>query len=273
MSLHKKNSDVSRINILSGGDFYTPSSETLYVIKEGLKFSEMSNGKFDLTIGPLVSLWGIGNKDFVPEIGKIKDALDRVDYAKLVISGSGVKLLNTGMALDLGGIAKGYSSDRVREYLLSLGVKSALINLGGNIDVIGNKPDGSLWNIGIQHPRKKRGEYIGVIPISNSSFVSSGDYERFFIKDGVRYHHILDTKTGYPRVGEVISSSITSTKGIYGDAISTITFGLTIEEIKELGRKIEFEGVFVTEDFRVYVTKNLRDKFTLNDDRYRLIYD
>lgn len=266
-------SDIVMINSRPEGEFYTPDSETLEVVKEGIKYSILSNGAFDITIGPLADLWAIGKRDTIPHKSDILNKLEHVDYRDIEIVGDSIRLKREEMSLDLGGIAKGYAADKVREHLTLQGVNSALINLGGNIYVIGSKQDGSSWNIGIQHPREQRGEFIGVLKLKNSSLISSGDYERFFMEDGVRYHHILDTKTGYPKSGEVISSSIVSEDAVLGDALSTITFGESIFYIKELRKKIDFEGVFVTRDKSIYVTEKLKDIFTLNDNRYRLIYD
>ncbi|OQY37721.1 MAG: hypothetical protein B6229_07780 [Spirochaetaceae bacterium 4572_7] len=141
-----------------------------------------------------------------------------VSYGDILIDDSNkVMLKRSGMELDLGGIAKGYASSKVKEYLVELGVESAIINLGGNIDLIGSKPKGVGWRVGIQHPREDRGKYIGILELNDKSLVSSGDYERFFIEDGIRYHHILDVKSGFPRNGEIISASIIGSSSIEGE--------------------------------------------------------
>lgn len=272
MSSHDTESDVSVINN-SNNNFVSPGMETLYVINKGLMFSDISDGTFDITVGPLVKLWGIGTNIEKPKDSSITRLLPLVDYRKVEVMNGMVKLNEPGMSIDLGGIAKGYASDRVRKILLEKGVKHALINLGGNIDVIGTKPNGAKWKIGIQHPRDERGVYIGIIPLSDSAFVTSGDYERFFIDDEVRYHHILDSRTGYPKYGDIISASIITRSGMEGDALSTITFGTSVEEVKELKKIIQFEGVFVTRDKKIFLTEKLKDIFILTDDSYRLIYN
>lgn len=273
MSRYNNTSDIYKINRLAGSGYYNPDKEVLEVLKMGLKYSYLSDGYFDITIGPLVDLWNINNMSKVPNKALVEEARKLVNYENIVIDNSGVMLKKMGMSIDLGAIAKGYASDRVKDYLIKAGVKSALINLGGNVSVIGDKPDGSKWNIGIQHPREVRGEYIGVLPLRDLSFISSGDYERYFFQDGKRYHHIFNSKTGYPKNGEIISSSIVTKSAINGDALSTVTFGMSIKEVKKLREKIEFQGVFITKDKRIYITPGLKSIFTLKDNRYRLIYD
>lgn len=271
MSTHILDSDISKINRLAGMDFYTPDFRTLEVIKKGIEFGELSNGGFDISIGPLVKLWNINNQSRIISESEIDPVLNLINYKNIIIKDNSVKLLNKGMSLDLGGIAKGYASNIVKEYLISSGVTSAIINLGGNIDLVGNKPGGFPWRVGIQHPRNVRGEYIGILGLTGKSFVSSGDYERFFEVDGIRYHHILSSKTGYPKRGEIISSSILSDSSFNGDALSTITFGLSISEVKELRKKINFEGVFITEDRSIYLTEGIKKIFTLKDESYNIV--
>lgn len=272
MSSHLTTSDISKINNLAGKDYYKPDPKTLEVIKEGIKYGSISNGDFDVTIGPLVKLWNIGETTTIPDTDKINTALDFVNFKNILINDNGeVKLTSEFMAIDLGGIAKGYASNEVKKYLLSIGVKSAIINLGGNIDVIGLKANGSLWNLGIQHPRKSRGEYIGILKAENKSFITSGDYERYSDINGVRYHHILSTKDGFPKNGEIISSSILSENSIMGDALSTITFAKSIDELKKFREDFSFEGVFITNNNGVYVTPGLKELFTLKDETYKII--
>ncbi|QEN03778.1 FAD:protein FMN transferase [Thiospirochaeta perfilievii] len=271
MSSHVFDSDVSNINRLAGITFYKPSESTLTVIREGIKYGVISNGEFDITIGPLISLWDINNKTTVPNSRDIENLLPLVNYNNIIIEDKKVMLQNKDMSIDLGGIAKGYASNRLKDFLVSRGVKSAIINLGGNIDLIGLKNSNSLWSIGIQHPRKIRGNYIGLLRVEESSFVSSGDYERFFIEDGIRYHHILDSFTGYPKNGDIISSSILDSSAIKGDALSTITFGRSISDVKKLRESIEFEGVFITRNKEIYITDALKNIFTLKDETYSII--
>lgn len=271
MSSHIVGSDISMINKLAGVDFYIPDSKTLDIIKKGIEYGDLSEGDFDISIGPLVSLWDINNQSRVVPNNEISSILHLIDYKKIIIKDNSVKLSNKDMALDLGGIAKGYASGVVKELLIKNGVTSAIINLGGNIDLIGTKPDGSLWNIGIQHPRGERGQYIGILSVKDASFVSSGDYERFFIQDGIRYHHILNSVNGFPKRGDIISSSILTDDSVKGDALSTITFGQSISDIERLRSKIQFEGVFITKDKKIYLTSGIKEIFTLKDETYKIL--
>lgn len=271
VSSYRKESDVYNINRNSGQSFITVHPQTKYILEKALYYSDISNGKFDLTIGPLVSLWNINEKSIVPFERDIENAKKLVDYRRISISEENGFLLNDqGMSIDLGGIAKGFATDLVRDYLRSHGVEKALINLGGNIYAMGLKPDATLWSIGIQDPRGMRGDYVGILNIENSSLVTSGDYERFFMVESKRYHHILDTGTGYPLDGEIISASIISKNSIDGDALSTIAFGMNIHEAVSLMKKTESKGIFITRSKEIHIDKDLEDIFILKDDSYKL---
>ncbi|MBN2619144.1 MAG: FAD:protein FMN transferase [Spirochaetales bacterium] len=271
MSRHIVDSDVSKINSLSGKDFFTPDKSTLEVIKRGLFFSNFSEGKLDITIGPLVKLWNIGEAIEVPDLEYITKAISLVNYNLVNINDTGsVKLEKAGMLLDLGSIAKGYAADKVKEFLISKGVKSAIINLGGNINLIGSKPDGEYWKVGIQHPERERGEYIGILELKDQSFVTSGNYERYFEVNGIRYHHILSSKTGFPINGDIVSSSIVSNNSLDGDGMSTTTFGLDIPTAVKYVRKIGVQGVFITKD-TIYIPQEFSNSFHLKDSAYGLI--
>ncbi len=272
LSAHRVGSDIYIINSLAGEKFYTPDRLTLELIKKGIEFCELSRGEFDISIGPLVNLWDVGERSSVPDSNKIKLLTNLVNYKNIIIKDDGsVMLERAGMAIDLGAIAKGYIATLVKKHLIELGVKSAIINLGGNIDIIGMRPDGKNWNIGIQHPRKPHGEFVGILSTNNLSIVSSGDYERFFEGDGVRYHHILDPFTGYPRDGDIIGSTVITSDSLDCDGLSTITFGKDIRYIKELRSRKDFEGVFVLRDKTVYITPGLVNSFTLKDETYKII--
>ena len=171
--------------------------------------------------------------------------------------------------MDLGAIAKGYTADEVKKVLLNNKINSALINLGGNVYAIGTNPDGDDWNIGIQNPLSTRGEYLGTISVTDKSIVTSGNYERFFIKDGIRYHHIFDPKTGYPAEEGLISTTIVSDKSIDGDALSTSTYILGLDKGIKLVESIKgVEAIFVTKDKKVYVTPGLKNNFKLTSKEF-----
>ena len=178
------------------------SADTYSVIREAVAISRLGDGRFDLTVGPLVRLWGIGTDDArVPSPAEITAALGLVGWRDVELSepDATVFLRRPGMAIDLGAIAKGYAADEAAAVLAAKGVKAALVDLGGNVLTLGAKPDGSPWRIGLQDPDPSvpRGSHIGIIEFEGSrSVVTSGTYERYFVRDGVRYHHLLDTATG-----------------------------------------------------------------------------
>lgn len=272
MSKTIKESDIYKINE-SEGEFVSIEKETFRVIEKALHYTKLTDGKFDPSIGPLVSLWGIGTKDArVPTGKEIEEAKSLVNYkwVKLDPSNSSVKLQKKGMGLDLGAIAKGYAADDVRNILQSEGVKSAYINLGGNVLVIGGKPDGSFWNVGIQDPRQNRGNVMASIEVKNKTIVTSGNYERYFKKDGIIYHHIIDPTTGFPAKSGIISVSIISNDSFDADALSTSVFILGVEEGLELINDIEgVEALIIKKDLGIIMTDGLKDRVKiLNDDFY-----
>jgi len=175
--------------------------------------------------------------------------------------------------VDLGGIAKGYAGDEAIRIYKEHGLKSAYINLGGNVVVLGGRPDGSPWRIGIQNPRAPNGMYIGIVRVTDKAVVTSGDYERYFEKENVRYHHILDTKTGYPADSGLISSTIVTDVSMDADALSTAAFVLGLEEGMKLVNSLKgVEAIFITGDKRVYVTEGLKSSFTFDDESKEFKY-
>ena len=226
----------------------------------------MSGGAFDPTIEPLVTLWDImADEPHVPDAGAISAALARVDWTKVSVDGN-VVTLHAGMGLDLGGIAKGYIADKLREYLSENGVASALINLGGNVLTLGGKPDGSNFTIGVQKPFGQNSDILGACRLKGMSVVTSGIYERYFVEDDRLYHHILDTKTGYPVENELYSVTIISPTSTDGDALSTICFALGSEDGMALIETLDgIECVYCLSDGTLLFSSGAR-KFWLNPD-------
>jgi thiamine biosynthesis lipoprotein len=272
MSRTIETSDISRVNANAGKHPVQVSDETLYVVKTAQKYSEMSKGRFDVAIGTLVSLWNINHEGaHVPPQAKIDEALKHVNYSNLVLDEAKKTLFlkETDMALDLGGIAKGYAADRIAAYLTEREMNSAIIDLSGNIFALGMKPGDQLWTIGIQDPNESRGNQIGSMKVDNQTVVTSGIYERYFIENGVQYHHILDSKTGYPVVNDLNSVSIVTDHSIDADALSTTLFALGKEEgMKFVENMANTEAIFITKDKKIYATSGMREKFTLTNDAY-----
>lgn len=250
-------SDTSRINT-SAGSSVTVSDTTIELLEKGIEFGELTDGAFDITIAPLMELWDVkNNPGTVPSEVDITEALSHVNYKNILIEGNTVTLTDPEAAVDLGGIAKGYMADQLKEYLLSKGVTSAIINLGGNVLTIGEKPDGVAFNIGIQKPFDKQNATITSVQVKDTSVVTSGSYERYFKVNDVIYHHILDTNTGYPCDNELLSVTLLSDESIDGDALSTACFALGLEEGQKLIESLEgIDAIFVTDDYEIIDTRN-----------------
>ena len=234
-------SDVYVINH-SKGQEVTLNPDTYELIKAAVSYAEMSGGLVDPTIGTVSTLWDFhAESPKVPSDELIKEAVTHVDYQKIVFNDSScsVHLEDPEAKIDLGFIAKGYIADKLKEMLLDNGVESAIINLGGNVLVIGSKPDRNPFKIGIQDPFGPTGSPCTSVEISDSSVVSSGSYERTFEVNGKKYHHILDTKTGYPIESDLASVSVISKSSLEGDALSTYLFILGNEKAKEFDNEHE----------------------------------
>jgi len=257
MSAHLETSDVSRINSQAGVAPVTISPETAFVLKEALRISEASDGAFDITVGPLVELWGVTSESpRVPSAQEIEAALEKVDYRRLHVKEDKAFLEDPGMRVDLGAIAKGYAVDMAAQVLSNHGVTSAIIDAGGNIYVVGSRSDGSPWRVGIRHPRRE-GDALAVLEASDIGVVTSGDYQRYFELNGVRYHHIFDPRTGYP-ARESTSATVVSSSSVEADALSTALFVLGPEKGMNLIESlVGVEGLVVDAAGEVTVSPGL----------------
>lgn len=245
-----KGSDIWNINH-SGSSPVTVSDDTVSLLQTALYYSELSDGQVDLTILPLSELWNFGSEEnsHKPNDDAINEAVFHIDYHTVHIDGNTVTLSDPEASVDLGFIAKGYIADRLKEYLISQGVESACISLGGNLITIGNKPDGQPYRIGIQKPFAADGEIIAAIDVTDSSIVSSGIYERYFYEDDVLYHHLLDTATGYPVNNNIAGVTILTPSSVDADALSTTCFFLGIDKGMTLIESLDdTEVLFITMD-------------------------
>ena len=252
-------SEISMININSAkGNWTTVSNETLELIKKGIEFGNISNGLFDITIGEVSQLWDFKDGNNLPDPATIKEKISNVNYKNIEIDGNNVRLSNPNAKLDLGGIAKGYIADKLKEYLLSQNIDSALINLGGNVLLVGSKLDGSNFRIGIQKPFEESGETILVVNTHDKSIVTSGTYERYFYKDNKLYHHILDTHTGYPVENDLCSVTIISDSSMMGDGLSTTAFLMGLNDGLNYIESLEnTEAIFIDKDLKIHTTTGL----------------
>ena len=249
-------SEIYQINHANGNPVEV-SDVTLELLKKGVEYGDLTNGKFDITIAPLSELWDFkNNTGTVPNEQDIKEALSHVNYKNIVIDGNIITLTDPKSAIDLGEIAKGYMADRLKEYLTKQGVESALINLGGNILAVGSKPDGTPFHLGIQKPFDKQGVTITSVKTADSSVVSSGVYERYFKTDDALYHHILNSKTGFPYNNGLLGVTILSEKSVDGDALSTSCFALGLEDGMKLIQSLDdVDAIFVTDDYQLHDTR------------------
>ena len=290
-------SDIARINA-AGGKAVEVSDTAIEVIQKGLEYGRLSDGAFDITIGKATDLWnfhdagdtalaaeGSGESAAdeavegeaadeaapgkIPNAQVLAEAMRHVDYSKVEIDGNTVRLADPKMELDLGGIAKGYIADRVTAFLEEKGVRSAIVDLGGNIVALGGKARSMLdteagetdFRIGIKDPQSESGALLGTLPASNLTVVTSGTYERYFITDGKKYHHILDSETGYPTDTDVLSATIIAGKGhsVDCDGLSTTCLAMGIENALELVNSIEgVEAILVDKDGKVHQTSEAR---------------
>lgn len=272
--LRTEGSEIYEINQNAGIAPVKVSDEIFALIKSGIEYSEASDGLFDITVEPLTSLWNIGFDDArKPAQEEIDEVLPLIDYNKVELNEEEktVFLKEEGMGLDLGAIAKGYFTDLVAQFFSENGVTTAIIDLGGNLYVMGNHPSGREWSVGIQDPDANRGKTVGRIFTTNKSIVTSGIYERVLEVDGEKYHHLLNPFDGYPFENELAGVSIISDKSIDGDGLSTGVYGKGLEEGMEFVETLDgIEAVFVTKDKKVYVTSGLVDEFELTNEEYEL---
>ncbi|MFA5576217.1 MAG: FAD:protein FMN transferase [Tissierellaceae bacterium] len=269
MSSHIEASDVSKINDNAGIQPVTVNSDTYEVIKRAIFYAELSKGNYDPTIGSLVDLWDVKaeekERDFIPGEKEIEEARSLVGYEDLeLLDNNQVYLKRKGMKLVLGSIVKGYAADEARRILIENKVEKAIVDLGGNLFIHGEKDQGVQWLIGIQDPFNPTGSYAGVVEVSDKSVVTSGDYERFFTFEGKRYNHIIDPYLGYPADNDLTGISIISDKSIDGDALSTTVFVMGLDEGMDFVNGLEdIEAIFISKDKSIYVTEKLKGIFNL----------
>lgn len=260
------NSQITAVNRAAGRQPVKVDPDVLAMLQEAKGVSAKVDGAFDVTIGALTDLWGIGHKgEFVPTAAEIEAVLPLVDYRQIVLDEAAqtAYLPRAGMQLDIGGIGKGYAIDKAAAVLAAHGVKSALINAGGDVRAIGNKPDGNPWRIGVQHPRQSDGMIAKLALSEWDTMETSGDYQRYFMKDGVRYAHILDPKTGQqPR--ELASVTLVYRAPQAKDIASSAFMVLGLERSLEMLKRFPgVEAIFVTAEGRVVVTPGLSGKVEL----------
>ncbi|QSX06213.1 FAD:protein FMN transferase [Sedimentibacter sp. zth1] len=274
LSVHKEGSDLYNIRLNAGIQGTKVTDHTMNVIKRSMDYYKLTSNDYDITLGPVIELWKKSSETkSLPDVKRINELLKLVNSNLIQIDeDNNMVYVNKGMFIDFGAAAKGYIADQVKEYLIGKGVKNAIINLGGNVDIIGSKVDGSNFNIGIIDPFANEASFLGILNVSNTSIVTSGDYERYFEVDGKRYHHIINPKTGYPANSDLTSVSIVTNNGLNADILSTKTFILGYEKGIELIESLDgVEALFIKKDKTIYLTKGLKDRFKIVNDNYKII--
>ena len=259
---YSPDSEITRINRNAGISEVKVSHDILKLLEKALYVSENTEGAFDVTIGPVIALYDF-HKKIIPDNGMIKKNLSLVNYRDIIINSdrSTVFLKRKGMLIDLGGIAKGYAADKAAETLIKQGVRSGLVAVAGDIKAFGLKPDGEPWKIGIRNPdaKDKEDDIMATIELEDMAISTSGDYERFFLLGGKRYHHLLNPKTGLSSQ-ECRSVSIITKEGAYTDAFATGIFILGPEQGVKVLEKLGFEGMIIDSQGKSHLTQGLRKK-------------
>ena len=241
------------------------SGDAAGLLAGALELCARTGGALDITIYPVVRVWGFTTGEYaVPDSKTVEELLTRVDYAQVALGEANRTVsLPDGVEVDLGSVAKGYTGDALAALLKARGVESAMLDLGGNIQAVGTKPDGSPWRVGVRDP--EGADILGVLEVVDKAVVTSGGYERYFEQDGMRYWHILDPATGAPARSGLQSVTVIGESGLLCDALSTALFVMGLDRALEHWREYrDFEAVFVCEDGSVTVTAGLEDSFTLS---------
>ena len=272
MSANRADSEIAAIGRESGKSAVPVSDDTYSLIERAKEFSERCGGAFDITVGSVMDLWKTGETfNVLPEASDIASMLPLIDYRDIILSEEGVMLADEGMQLDLGAIAKGYACDTVVDYLKAQGIKTALLDFGGNIYVFGEKADGTAWKLGIRSPIIGESGIACAVTVKDASVVSSGGYERYFEERGETYHHIIDPKTGYPADSGIVSMTIIDESSARADALSTACFVLGAEKGYALLESLpDSEGVFILEDNSIVITSGLAGKVSVIDERFHM---
>ncbi len=252
-----QDSELCAVNVAAFEDAVPVSEDFRFLTEEAQYYSQLSGGALNCTMGELIALWGIGTENAgIPAEDRILSLLPKSDNP-IQIEGNTIRLLETGVSLHFGAVAKGYIADEMQEVLLAHGVQSAALSLGGNVLTIGTKPDGSAWKIGITDPFSPE-SIAATVSAEDLSVVTSGTYERYFEEDGILYHHILDPKTGYPADSGLASVTILAQSSLTSDALSTAVFVLGAEEGMALVESLpDVEALLITEDGEFLISSGM----------------
>jgi thiamine biosynthesis lipoprotein len=259
-SVGNTDSDVTTANMQGSA---TVSDETAYLVEQSLEISRKTDGAFDITIYPVMELWGFTTKNYkVPQADELQETLKRVSYENVSLKDHELVLKNNAQ-IDFGGIAKGYTSSRVMQIFKEYGIEHGMVNLGGNVQTLGTKTDGTAWRVAIQSPQGGN-QYLGVLETSDQAVITSGGYERYFEENGVTYHHIIDPKTGYPSDSDLTSVTIVCADGTKADALSTSFFVMGLQKAESFyeNTDLDFDVILLTKDNQIYISEGIAQNFT-----------
>ena len=263
VSVTDEHSDIYAIDHTGSGSLSGNAAE---LMEQALELCRRTGGALDISVYPIVRAWGFTTGSYqVPDEETIQSLLPLVDYTQIQYDAAiGVVTPPEGIEIDLGSVAKGYAGQLAAQMLREHGVQSALLNLGGNVQTVGTKPDGSPWQIGIKDPQGE--DAMMVLSVEDQAVVTSGGYERYFEQDGQTYWHIMDPSTGHPADSGLLSVTIVGKQGIICDGLSTSLFVMGLEKAADLwAQSGDFEAVFVTASGEVYITEGLQDRFALTE--------
>lgn len=271
LSTGDEDSEIAKLNVNKSA---TLSEDGGYLVQRGIELSTMTDGAFDIAIYPVMQEWGFPTKDFkVPDDATLKELLKLADVSKIDYDNKSreISFEDAGMEIDLGGIAKGYTSSRIMDIFKEYDVDSGLVNLGGNVQTYRTKTDGSKWRVAVQSPEDES-QYIGVVDVSDKAVITSGGYERYFEQDGKIYHHIIDPATGYPAESGLKSVTIVSDDGTLADGLSTSLFIMGKDKACEFWKahSDEFDFVLLTDDDSMYISEGIADDYS-SDYEYEVI--
>lgn len=261
LSATAEDSDIARLN-RNGTVELQP--QTADLLQQALDCAARTGGAFDPTVYPLVCLWGFpSGKYHVPTEAELAGALAHTGPQHLQLDGAAA-VLDAGCSVDLGGIAKGYAAEQCAHQLEETGAQAAMLSLGGNVQTVGSKPDGTAWQVGIADPNDPSSAIAVVRFTGSKALVTSGDYQRYFEQDGRRYHHILDRETGFPAESGLASVTVVSQDPVLADGLSTALFVMGLEEACAFWRanSEDFQAVLITQAGEIFVTAGLEDTFT-----------
>lgn len=267
LSTGNEESEIAKLNQSRSA---TLSEDAGYLVERALELNEETGGAFDIAIYPIMEAWGFPTQNYqVPTEDTLQSLLKLCDVSGITYDkdNRNISFNQEGMKIDLGGIAKGYTSSRIMEIYKENNISSGLVNLGGNVQALGTKTDGSKWRVAVQSPDDSD-DYLGVLSIEDKAVITSGGYERYFEQDGKTYHHIIDPQTGYPAENGLTSVTIVSEDGTLADGLSTSLFIMGKDKAIEFWRahSNEFDAIILTDDGKIYVTEGIQDDFSTEMD-------